>query len=298
MIVLVKDGLNRFSSPHLTRRGFNNCTFALLGRIDVLGRPLFSFRIHVKNLSKRTSQHTGPHRASCTALTSTTLPTRYGSTLFCLILSPFSRTFSFIVSASCWSRCISERITCTGVRVSHPAYCTARRRDANQLTRISLSISRILELISSADAESSSGGRSPQVSAGGSWVTSIASGFDRPFSWSSTDIRGFSFEGGWSGGGAELMFVDVVQVQDQRSLTRFSLWLLSFIASAINASTSVSGALDHKRMNALIERQIESEPRRTAPRSKRVMCEPLTPSCCSTCAFNVVPPIPIRLVAL
>src|SRR5258706_14386876 len=167
-------------SPHLTSRGLDDRTFTFLGRIKVLGRALFSFRIHVKNLSTRVNQYAIPHRVSCASLTSTTLLTRYGSTLFCLILSPFSRTFSFILSASCPSRCISERITCKGVRVIHPP--TARGRDANQLTRISLSMSRILELISSADAESSSGGRSPQVSAGGSGVTSIASGFDRTFS--------------------------------------------------------------------------------------------------------------------
>jgi hypothetical protein len=44
-------------------------------------------------------------------LTSTTLPTRYGNTLFCLIFSPLSLIFSFIVLCSCCSRVVSERMT-------------------------------------------------------------------------------------------------------------------------------------------------------------------------------------------
>ena len=138
-----------------------------------------------------------------TIRTSTTLLTRYGSTLFCLILSPFSRIFSLIVSCSCCILSVSERMT------SLRGQQTNKKGPTNS-TRISFSINLLRETISSADAVSSSSGRSLQVSAGGSGVTSIFS-LSTGCAVEDSDVEGTFFSlspvGGCCGGCDEAIMV-------------------------------------------------------------------------------------------
>lgn len=97
-------------ATHLSAARLDHRTLALPCVLFILDRAvLLAISIHVQELCNSVNGCQGRRRR---VRTSTTLPTKYGKTLFCLIFWAFSAIFSFIWLCSCMSLKFSCRIIC------------------------------------------------------------------------------------------------------------------------------------------------------------------------------------------